>query len=734
MDSCKEDQNPTLGRRKIGEVLIEAGLIDDGLLNQALQIQKKKKKKLGQILIEMGVADDVDIAKALASVLRLPFVRLEHVEIPERIVSLVPAEFAENYVVIPVKEDHEALVVAMTNPMDFCARDDLRFITQMPIDIVVAPQTDVLDAIATYYPKPELEEQLTFGTELDEAIEFVATPKEEQRADEEDLFALTETAPIVRFVNNLFADAIRQRASDIHIEPQKAAVIVRYRIDGVMREVLQTDKRLSPSIVSRIKILSNMDISIRRKPQDGRSRMLYGGKYYDFRVSSIPISYGEKLTIRILNPDMARFQVQDLGIPEHEFKDFVSILKRPQGIVLVTGPTGSGKSTALYACLNYLNTPEVNIFTVEDPVEYEMRGINQVQINPLAGITFAAGLRSILRQDPDIVMVGEIRDQETATIACQAAQTGHMVFSTLHTNDAPSAVTRLNDLGIEEFLITDSLIMVVGQRLVRMICEDCKKINPLTPDIVEQLSAFVGEKEEVTFWKGEGCESCDYTGYSGRLAIFEILKITPDIKDAITANCNALALKRRAEKQGFRSLFMDGIDKALKGLTTIEEVFRVAPPELDEGAEWCEVPQPLEETERGEQNVAPVSTVKPKRVLIVDDDAVNTNFLINILASENYAVKKLEKGDIAFKFCVEEKPDIVVADISSSRINGLSLIRKVRNNLSTRYIPIIALAARVEGDDDLQGLEAGADHCLSKPVDSRRLVAVLNRLFSRSDA
>ena len=682
----------------------------------------------------MGVADDVDIAKALASVLRLPFVRLEHIEISHEIVSLVPAELAENYVLIPVKEEHDALVVAMTNPMDFCARDDLRFITQMGIDIVVAPQTDVVDAIAKYYPKPELEEQLSFGTELDEAIEFVATPKEDQKADEDALFELTETAPIVRFVNNMFADAIRLRASDVHIEPQKAAVIIRYRIDGVMREILQTDKRLHPTIVSRIKILSNMDISIRRKPQDGRSRMLYGGKYYDFRVSSIPISYGEKLTIRILNPDMSRFQVQDLGLPEHESNDFVNILKRPQGIVLVTGPTGSGKSTTLYACLNFLNTPEVNIFTVEDPVEYEMRGVNQVQINPLAGITFAAGLRSILRQDPDIVMIGEIRDQETATIACQAAQTGHMVFSTLHTNDAPAAVTRLIDLGIEEFLISDSLIMVVGQRLVRVICKHCKAANPLTPEIVGQLSAFIGEKEDVTFWKGTGCELCDYTGYSGRRALFEVLKITPDIKDAISANCNALALKRRAEKQGFRSLFMDGIDKAVQGLTTIEEVFRVAPPELEEGTERFEIPEVSAEVGRRDDEMSPVTIVKPKKVLVVDDDMVSLNFLVNILKSESFNVVVIEDTDKALKFALEEKPEVVVVDIGSAVINGLGLIAKIRHNLATRYIPIIALSGKEGSDVDVQGLEAGADHCLSKPVNSRKLLAVLHRLFSRTEA
>jgi type IV pilus assembly protein PilB len=328
-------------------------------------------------------------------------------------------------------------------------------------------------------------------------------------------------------------------------------------------------------------------------------------------------------------------------------------------------------------------------------------------------------------------MVGEVRDGETATIACQAAQTGHMVFSTLHTNDAPSALTRLLDLGIEEFLLSDSLTIVIGQRLVRVICENCKVPNPLTPEIVGQLSAFIGERDDVTFWKGEGCESCDYTGYSGRLALFEMLKITPDIKDAIAANCNALALKRRAEKQGFRSLFLDGMDKAMQGRTSIEEVFRVAPPEIDEGTEWCELPDSSEKREQVQEIAAPVTVVKPRKIIVASDDAMNVNFLVNVLDSENFNVVRMDDGTAAVKVSLEEKPDVIVVDIASSKINGLSLIAKIRNSLATRYIPIIALSGKGDGEGDLQGLEAGADHCLTKPVDSRRLLAVLNRLFSR---
>jgi len=332
----------------------------------------------------------------------------------------------------------------------------------MAIDIGISPHKDILEAIERYYPKRDLEADLDSGPRIGEGLEVIPSVKKEEK-EVQDLLKLTELPPVVRFTNSIIADAINLKASDIHIEPQKASVIIRYRIDGIMREIMKTDKHVHASLVSRIKITSNMDISIRRKPQDGKAQVRYRDKSYDLRVSIIPTSYGEKIAIRILDPRGAALHIDDLGLSEKPLRDLEKSIERPQGIILVTGPTGSGKSTTLYACLNKLNTPDVNIITVEDPIEFDIQGINQVQINPKAGITFAAGLRSILRQDPDIVMVGEIRDNETASIAFQAAQTGHLVFSTLHTNDAPSAITRLLDLGVEPFLISASLTAIIGK-------------------------------------------------------------------------------------------------------------------------------------------------------------------------------------------------------------------------------------------------------------------------------
>ena len=483
-------ENPAKSPQKtlrLGEYLVMIGLIDKETLNKALNAQKSSKKKLGQILMDMGVADDVVIAKALAVRLKIPYGRIDKANIPKDIISLIPPELAEKHTIIPLRKNGNRLLVAMANPLDLHATEDLRFYTQLPIDRAVAPMGDVVTAIEKHYPKPGLgiSMDLEFGTG-DDDIEVVERKKEKETPIRE-LQDLGGLPPIVKFVNSVISDAIKLKASDIHMEPQEKSLVVRYRIDGIMREIMRADRNIAAAVASRIKIMSNLDIAIKRKPQDGKAQVKQGGKVFDLRVSSLPTSYGEKVTIRILNPATAQLNPEDLGFSEKDLKNLNRAIRMPQGIILVTGPTGSGKSSTLYACLNRLNSPEVNIITVEDPVEFDVAGINQVQINPSAGITFAKGLRSILRQDPDIVMVGEIRDQETAVTAFQAAQTGHLVFSTLHTNDAPSAVVRLMDLGIDPFLVSSSLIAVMGQRLVRKICESCKAPDTLRPEQLEEI-------------------------------------------------------------------------------------------------------------------------------------------------------------------------------------------------------------------------------------------------------
>jgi type IV pilus assembly protein PilB len=725
-------------RKRLGEFLVEAGLIDNKVLAKALEIQKTKKRKLGQILIDMGVADDETIAKTLSRQLNIPLVRLKGLEIPEDVLSLVPSEMVESYLLIPIKKTEKGLVVAMANPMEFYALDDLRFVTGIPIVIAVASEKEIVEAIERYYPKRDLERDLGATMGVDEGIEIV------QRKDVEDkdveslqhLLALTERPPVVRLANVILADAIKLKASDIHIEPQKAAVIIRYRIDGIMREIMKTDKHIHASLVSRIKVISNMDVTIRRKPQDGKTQAKYGNKIYDLRVSTIPTTYGEKATIRILNPDTSGLKLEDMGFSDKVFEDFVKVISLPQGIILVTGPTGSGKSSTLYACLNRLNSPTVNIITVEDPIEFEIQGISQVQINPQAGITFAAGLRSILRQDPDVVMVGEIRDGETASIACQAAQTGHLVLSTLHTNDAPSAVTRLLDLGIEAFLISASLIAVVGQRLVRRICPECKVPEPLSPQMLERLSRNVTRDQQAGFWKGAGCQACQYTGYSGRLGLFEILMITPSLRELIVPGVPAVTIKKAAERGGFKPMYVDGIAKALQGLTTMEEVLRVAPPEGEEIFDSTVVAPGVQEEIAREapplQEMTPsISLVRPHKILVADDNQIVLKILRNLLESENYLVLTAENGLEALKLAIKERPDLVITDFLMPEMDGLALVRKLRSQLSTRYIPIIMLTAKNEVEAEVKGMGAGADDYLTKPINSKRLLARINRLLSK---
>ena len=720
----------TRKRKKLGELLMDAGLIDRETLDKAVEIQKIHKIALGRVLIGMGEVDDVTMAKALSAQLKLPFVRITDKSIPKEITSLVPPDMANNYQLIPLRIENKRLIVAMANPLEQYAFDDLRFVTQMPLDIVIAPEGDMSSAIARHYPKGDIEKEFGFEDSFRESVEIIRKPEKEDK-DIEDILDLAERPPVVRFTNAVLADALKLNASDIHIEPQKAELVIRYRMDGIMREIMKTDRHIHAPFVSRIKVLSNMDISIKRKPQDGKAQIRYNLKVYDLRVSTIPTSYGETVTIRILNPDMGNFKIDRLGLLEKDVEKFTNAIGRPQGIILVTGPTGSGKSSTLYACLNRLNSRTVNIITVEDPVEYDIEGINQVQINPRAGITFAAGLRSILRQDPDIVMVGEIRDSETASIAFQAAQTGHLVLSTLHTNDAPSAVIRLFDLGVEPYMCASSLNAILGQRLVRRVCENCMAMDVPSPQTMRRLPPeFSGD---YTFYKGAGCEECQYSGYRGRLAIFELLAITPSLKEIILPDVSTIALQKVAEKEGFTTLFYDGLNKARQGLTTIDEVFRVAAPEDKE------IPaKPTEKaTDSGrEEDVRrAVSKASPDgevTVLVADDSEDMLKLIQHKLEPEGYLIITAKNGLEALKLAVRVRPDLIITDYIMPVMDGITLIRKLKSQIETRFIPIMMLTAKNDVDSEIEVIDAGADDYLTKPVNSKRLTARVNRILTKN--
>ena len=736
-DQTNSTKNKTNIRQKamrLGEYLVKIGLIDEETLNEALEKQKSSKKRLGQILVDMGVADEIVIAKALAVRLKIPYGRINQAKIPKDIISLVPAELAENHMVVPLKKKGNRLLVAMSNPLDLYALEDLRFYTQMPIDRAVVPTSDILEAISKYYPKRSLENELALKFGVDEDIEFVQNKKEKDKPISE-LQNLSDLPPIVKFVNSILSDAIKLNASDIHIEPQEKQLVVRYRVDGIMREIMRADRSIHAAVASRIKIMSNLDIAVKRKPQDGKAQVKHSGKIFDLRVSALPTSYGEKVTIRILNPATAQLNPEDLGFSKKDLKILMRSIRQPQGIILVTGPTGSGKSSTLYACLNKLNSPEVNIITVEDPVEFDVEGINQVQINPAAGITFAKGLRSILRQDPDIVMVGEIRDQETAVTAFQAAQTGHLVFSTLHTNDAPSAVIRLMDLGIDPFLVSSGLIAVIGQRLVRKICEKCKEPDVLPPDQMEEIQPYLCNMKNATFWKGAGCEACQYTGYSGRLGLFEMLNITSGLREMIAPNVSTEKLKKTAQSEGFQLMSFDGIQKAIEGLTTIEEVFRVAPPEIESNVQVtskeCHLPEDFSSEAElfSDEPTAAITPASPTKILAVDDNPVVLKLLRHLLESEDYLVVSAKNGVEGLKLATTEKPDLIVTDYVMPEMDGVMLIKKLKSQMSTRFIPVIMLTAKDEEESEVEGLVAGADDYLTKPIARKRFLARVSRLL-----
>jgi len=552
---------PKPAKKLFGELLIERGIITKEQLWEALRLQSRTGGPLEEILIKLGMVSE-EIINEISDVQQT---RLNNID--PSLLKTIPEQLVRRYKVIPLKKEGNCLTVAMPDPTNVLAIDDLRLLMGCDIEPVQASEKDIVALIQKHFGIPEVEK-------IFEEFELLSGQQEsEVMALEEEM---VDEGPVVRLVNSIFLQAIEQNASDIHIEPQEHQVRVRYRIDGMLREVMTLPKKIRSAVISRVKVISNMDIAEKRIPQDGRLQLKYGNRKIDLRVSTVPTVYGEKIATRLLDKgSMKSYKIEQIGFGHLNLKRFTSALKSSYGMLLITGPTGSGKTTTLYAALNEINTIEKNIITVEDPVEYMLDGINQIQVNVKAGMTFAASLRSILRQDPDIIMVGEIRDSETAEIAIRAATTGHLVLSTLHTNDAAGAITRLVDMGIEPFLVASSVLAVVAQRLVRVICPKCYRAYELAPDAPERAFIGVGPDKPVTLYKGAGCDNCGNTGYKGRLAIHEVLPVTAGLRPLIIKNAPADEIKRKALSEGMISLKMDGIQKALEGLTSIEEVMRV---------------------------------------------------------------------------------------------------------------------------------------------------------------
>jgi len=556
--------------KQLGEILLDEGLVSEAQLMAALDEQMARGQSLGRTLVEIGVLTEGQLVAALARQVGMAFVDLDEYQVDRAAVSMVPAALCRRYTVLPVGFQDGALVLATADPGNVVAVDDVRTVSGMAVLPIVATFENLNRAIERFCRADGEMEDLSSAFEEEQQ-------SQQQQVDLSSIGnAVEDDAPIVRYVNLLVTQAISDRASDIHIEPTEHDLRVRYRIDGVLHEMQRSPKQIQGGVISRVKIMSDIDIAERRKPQDGRMSVTHNGRKIDLRVATLPTVWGEKIVMRILDNSTASLDLRDLAFLEHNYESYKDAYTKPYGMILVTGPTGSGKSTTLYATLNAVSKPEINVITVEDPVEYRLAGINQVQVNPKAGLTFAGALRSILRSDPDVVLLGEIRDHETAQIAIEAALTGHLVLSTLHTNDAPSAITRLTEMGIEPFLVGSALDAVVAQRLARRLCGKC--CEPYVPTETELIGArfpWVPGEPLPELFRPVGCVACSRTGYRGRVALHEVMRVTEDIERLAVARASAAEIGATARQQGMITLRDDGWQKVALGQTSVEEILRV---------------------------------------------------------------------------------------------------------------------------------------------------------------
>ena len=553
-------------------VLLKRSLVSPDQVTEAEELSKTNNIPLGESLVSLNYVTGEDVCRAMAEHYALDYVNLSEIKIPESVVELVPETIARENITIPLSEEGDALRVILADPMDVETVEKLRFILNRQIQIALAPRASILEAINRYYGQFDGESADSMLQEFtDTAIDFTETEDAGDGFDDDD----DSNGPIVRLVHLMISEAVQLRASDVHVEPFEDRIRIRYRIDGRLVERDSPPRRLLGAILSRIKILADMDIAERRRPQDGRIKITAGGKTLDLRVSVLPTNHGQSVVMRLLDPDNIKIGIRQLGLGETDFRLFTELIKRPNGIILVTGPTGSGKTTTLYAALNAMNRPDRKIITAEDPVEYYLPGINQTEVRHDIGLDFAKIIKAMLRQAPNMILVGEMRDHETASMGIQASLTGHLVFSTLHTNDAPSAISRLTDIGVPGYLVASSVIAVLAQRLVRVICPRCKQPHKYTKEVLESAGITPEMANGAKFMKGVGCNHCNRSGYRGRIAVYEIMRLTSKIREHIFKNSTTAQIRETAMAEGMSTLFQDGILKVLDGITTIEEVFRV---------------------------------------------------------------------------------------------------------------------------------------------------------------
>lgn len=728
----------------VGELLIRSGVVDPSGLNRALELHSRTGVSLGKALAELGLASEDAVATAIAEGLQLECLGAELPEIATEIGALLSAKFCHKHLVVPLSLKGNSLRLAMADPLDYSAIQDVMFRTSKQVVPVVTTQGSIV-ILLNQIPSDAVKAQETYENLTGAIPEGEVVPAEdlEEGVDAAKLARDTKLAPVIRLVNLMLSGAAKAGASDIHVEPKEKNLLVRQRVDGLLQDVFKIPKHLQDATISRLKIISGMDISDRRRPQDGRSQLRFEGKRIDLRVSTLPTQFGEKVVIRLLDQRRAVMLMDKIDLTSENLQTLQLLLRRPQGMILVTGPTGSGKSSTLYTALNWVKSPTLNIITVEDPIEYQLDGVNQVQINTKAGVTFAKGLRSILRQDPNIILVGEIRDQETAGIALEAAQTGHLLLSTLHTNDAPATVSRLFDLGIEPFLVASALIGILAQRLIQRNCAFCAVPQLPGAEALKKLGGLEQLPPDAKWLAGRGCDKCMQSGFKGRLAVHELLQVNDELRALITARAPEHELRRAARAAGMRTLIEDAIAKAAQGLTTLEAILQVVSPDDATAPEGEAVPAgetPREiELERGTADsvgstgIAVAERVGVKeRVLIVEDNRTITSVVKYFLELEGFEVLLAEDGLIGLKTAKLERPDVIVTDVNMPGMDGIAMVRALRTDSLTRDIAILMLTSEDSLDSETRALSAGADDYILKPVEPRRLAARVKALLVRA--
>ena len=777
------------GEERYAQALIKAELISEEQLAEALSAQQERKRTLGQIVLDNGWCSEKDLARALARTLRLRTVSLKNALISRTVLQLVPRSLAIPYHILPLLVQNSTLFVAMENPLNREVMAKLKEASRMNVTPLLAMLSDLHDAVRRHYNISEYVGNLLEQVEEKDEVEVdtQAMPAEAVKSSVVAEGVEDKRSQIVRLWNMIISEGMKARASDVHIEPGEQGLRIRYRVDGMLSRGIKLPSEVYAPLLSRIKMLSGMDIAEHRNPQDGHIRINFQQRKVGMRVSTIPASGGEQVVIRILDQDARFYNITRLGLSADQLSLFQSFIEQPQGLILVTGPTGTGKTTTLYALLNEMKDGAKHIVTIEEPIEYQLEGITQIQVNPKSGVNFASGLRSVLRQDPNVILLGEIRDAETASVALQAAETGHLVLSTLHTVDAVSAVSRLLALGISHELLASNLLVVIAQRLVRKICPRC--IQEYTPDFQElQNLGLHGSQAELVFHRGEGCKACKNSGYYGRIGVFEMFVPDERLREEIASGTTRHKLKRLALESGMQTILENGTEKVLQGLTTVEEILRVCPsdqlvskkisePEEPEpeptqkkpaaksstaaksdsfGAEACQqcgadlqiewLMCPFCGTLKTDLSkipgsAAPLDENGPKqvdvpklkeRIVVAEDDQDARMMIKFFLQQQGYQVILAVDGEEALEKIHAERPDIVILDINMPKKDGFAVCKAMRSKVETMFTPVIMLTAQASIEYKLQGLSLGADDYLTKPFHPSELGARIENILRRS--